>query len=403
MAITVVASTSATPTGTTVVLSVPTGVAAGDVLIAAMTVASGTATVTPPAGWAAVASVAQATNHRTETFSRVVDGSEPATYTWTLSVNVRSAGGMIAYRGVDQANPVNVTATTAASAGAVTSPAVTTTVDNTRLLAVLGSRQSTGQQSYAFEATFTEQWDVSWTTTIFMASGLADRNVTTASAIGPFTHTQAITSAWTGISIALVPVGGIVDAANVASDAASDATGYGVMDVTGAGSFDGAADVAGAGSVTAAGGADLSSASEMVGVGAAILAGLSAMTADSTMTGAGAVTFTASGANDATSDAAGAGQVLAGISWSATGESDMTGSGVTSLSLVGDNTADGDMAGAGVVAFELAGDHSGESDFAGFGERLISGGRGIASYGGRILSATRRGARILSNGKRGVR
>jgi hypothetical protein len=103
------AATGANGTGSTsLTIPRPTGIAAGDVLVAAITTGSSSVSFTPPAGW-----------------GQVINASE------------RAVGAAIAYSGVDTAQPI------AAADGygnavstAITAPGVTTPVAGTRLIHV---------------------------------------------------------------------------------------------------------------------------------------------------------------------------------------------------------------------------------------------------------------------------
>lgn len=93
--------------GTSVVVSKPTGAADGDFLLAFIAQA-GTGSVTPPAGWALVGSLAASTTVTLAVYSRRASG-EPASWTWTLGGSVRNWGAVGAYLGVDPTSPISVT------------------------------------------------------------------------------------------------------------------------------------------------------------------------------------------------------------------------------------------------------------------------------------------------------
>ncbi len=112
---------------TTVQVTRPAGVTAGDGMLLFGTVASGTATMSDPAGWTPVRTV-QASGITTRLWQRVAGASEPTTVTTTLSALVKSDLTLLAYRGtaagavVAAHNGVAETATT----GAHVTPSLTT-------------------------------------------------------------------------------------------------------------------------------------------------------------------------------------------------------------------------------------------------------------------------------------
>lgn len=138
---------------TSLTVNCPTGVVNGDVLIAFAT--TETSTLTFPAGWAQAAPV-------------IVDGSgyhyyamykvaanEPASYTLTASASDWIGCEILAYIGVDNANPINAAAGTYGSTP-LASAAVTTTVANTRVIAALISQHATNftaSNGWTFEGT----------------------------------------------------------------------------------------------------------------------------------------------------------------------------------------------------------------------------------------------------------
>jgi hypothetical protein len=112
---------------TSLTVARPAGVVVGDVLLATVTINSN-ATVTAPAGWVLVATVASGTAQRASTFRKLAGAGEPVSYAFVWSGNAKAAGWMIAYTGVDPVNPVDVSATYANPASSAQSaPSVTTT------------------------------------------------------------------------------------------------------------------------------------------------------------------------------------------------------------------------------------------------------------------------------------
>jgi len=83
------------PGALTLAVSVPAGVAEGDLLLAQVSVRGGTGTtITAPGGWTLVASTTNGTNLRQSIYRHVAALPEPASYTWTFNVSRRASGGI---------------------------------------------------------------------------------------------------------------------------------------------------------------------------------------------------------------------------------------------------------------------------------------------------------------------
>jgi hypothetical protein len=128
------ASSGSAATGVlSISLPVPAGTVTNDYMIASVAVRPTTAVITPPAGWTLVRRVdnAATTANSLAVYTRIATGSEPASYSWTLSASTGSAGGIQSFAGVDLANPIDVE-NGVATASSVThlAPSVTTTAAN---------------------------------------------------------------------------------------------------------------------------------------------------------------------------------------------------------------------------------------------------------------------------------
>jgi hypothetical protein len=97
-------------------IRVPRGVAAGDVLLAAVSVRTGRArTKRPRSGWRRLRVTRSRRGGLTQAlYMRTAGGSEPRSHRWRFRRPVAAAGGIVAYTGVDALRPV------AADGGAVT-------------------------------------------------------------------------------------------------------------------------------------------------------------------------------------------------------------------------------------------------------------------------------------------
>ena len=111
---------------TTITVGLPSGIQSGDILVAQIIVADGTASVvpTPPIGWISIRHDAMnSTNKLTSwLYYKVATPSEPASYNWTISLQW-AAGAMGAWRGastspIDMSSGASVTGVTPISASA---------------------------------------------------------------------------------------------------------------------------------------------------------------------------------------------------------------------------------------------------------------------------------------------
>jgi hypothetical protein len=149
--ITFVGSTSNGGDTAAVSLGRPTGVAPGDVLIAAF-LTRNVITVQAPAGWSLLTTIGSM-----RVYHRIAGESEPTTYTWTLASQQRWAGGIAAYRGT-RTNPIDaVAAETSSGSPSLLAPSVTTSVDQTMLIALFGSHN---RGTIAAPDGMTERWDL---------------------------------------------------------------------------------------------------------------------------------------------------------------------------------------------------------------------------------------------------
>jgi hypothetical protein len=138
-----------------ITLSRPTGLAAGNVMVAAIAT-NDDATIGIPAGWTAVRQDVT-TAVRQSVFVRVAGPTEPTSYTWTLSGSRRVAGGITAYAGVDPVQPVDVVGASVNPSGtAVTAPDLTTTLDGA-MLVHLGTINAEG--TLTAPAGWAEAWE----------------------------------------------------------------------------------------------------------------------------------------------------------------------------------------------------------------------------------------------------
>lgn len=138
-----VAATSATVDGgRNLTLGRPTGTSANDALLAFVSInggsASGSPSVTPPAGWTQV-HLTRSGYSTLQTFTRTAGSSEPASYTFTLPANDDMVGVLAAYR----AGAVDVSAQYSSEGdSSAYAPTVTTTGADRTVLSAYASGTS---------------------------------------------------------------------------------------------------------------------------------------------------------------------------------------------------------------------------------------------------------------------
>jgi hypothetical protein len=132
-------SASTVTNGTTV--TKPAGVAAGDLLLATLEVDADPATVSGPAGWTklldTVGAPGTGSAFHTQVWWKLAGASEPASYAWTVSGGPWVDIGLLAYTGVNQTSPIDVSS--GRNAGTTSAPvtdAVTTTGANEMVVAL---------------------------------------------------------------------------------------------------------------------------------------------------------------------------------------------------------------------------------------------------------------------------
>ncbi|MHC4877754.1 MAG: hypothetical protein ACYTGL_14760 [Planctomycetota bacterium] len=115
------------------VSSAAIGASSGDLLIAAVRLAPYSYAVTPPAGWSAIpgGEVDQGSGPRTRLYQHVATDTEPTDYTFSWVSATDACLGIVAYSGVaDTIDDV------AEVGGSLTSPSVTTTRDEARVVVI---------------------------------------------------------------------------------------------------------------------------------------------------------------------------------------------------------------------------------------------------------------------------
>ncbi len=146
-------------------INVPVGTTTDDVMLAAIAVGPSTTTITAPSGWTLLNRVDQgtATSNSQAIYYRVATSTEPTAYVWTFSGGAinGTAGGIITYRGVDTASPIDASGgNTTVSGTSHQANSINTTVANTMIVSIHSFSSSEAWTPPVTPAGMTEQIDI---------------------------------------------------------------------------------------------------------------------------------------------------------------------------------------------------------------------------------------------------
>lgn len=140
---------------TSVTANVPLSTATGDLLLAHINLANGTSVITPPAGWTLLSNVAHGTSDLQAVYYKIAGASEPASYTFTLSVSARWCIAISRFTGVDSSFPIaDIYVASTVSGTSHSTGSHLASVDNTLIVAMFGGTGTTWTESSG-----TEQYD----------------------------------------------------------------------------------------------------------------------------------------------------------------------------------------------------------------------------------------------------
>lgn len=132
---------SGTGTPNFITINKPAGVVSGDFMLAAVSASPNVTITGVPAGWTLVRFTPGLPI--TGIYRKLAGSSEPASYTWNFSANVRVAGGIVAFTGVDPVTPIQVENGAVDSSNTIhTTPVIATTGSATWLVSLFGDRVS---------------------------------------------------------------------------------------------------------------------------------------------------------------------------------------------------------------------------------------------------------------------
>lgn len=131
---------SATGSSGSLTLSKPTGLVAGDVMIAQFAVRSESPSITPPSGWTFIRTDTSNFNGQSTLYWRIATSGEPSSYTWSSNVGDRTAGGILAYSGASS-SPIGAHLGSTGADATPIAPSITTPVNDNVLVTFFALRQ----------------------------------------------------------------------------------------------------------------------------------------------------------------------------------------------------------------------------------------------------------------------
>lgn len=189
---------------TTLSITKPTGTVDNDVLVAVISIADGTLTITPPAGWTTLGDkqVFGGGFRLAETFWKVA-ASEGSSYSFTFNSNVNNFGAIGSWSGCNTTTPINAHGgqTNDTASTSVTAPSITTNVANTQLI-MCGVENAT--DTWTPPSGYTKEVDQSQTSSA-MRLAMFDIANASSGATGAVVATIAVAHRSAGFLIALAP------------------------------------------------------------------------------------------------------------------------------------------------------------------------------------------------------
>ncbi len=203
-------SSNAVNAATSITIAKPAGTAQGDLLLAIVSHQAGKArNMTPPSGWTAVPNgdYSEANNTRIHAWYHVAGGSEPSSYTFTLTggSGEDTTGGILDITGAKTSAPINASlgqVNSANSSTSVQAPSITTTVPNT-LLVFAGAANVPA--TWTPPGLMSEQWDRATSGTFRTSGESAVQALSSAGATGTRTALLSTSGKSVAIMIAIAP------------------------------------------------------------------------------------------------------------------------------------------------------------------------------------------------------
>lgn len=199
-------NTSNNVTITQLTVAKPTSTADGELLLASITIKGGAAeSITPPSGWTQILRTDNGNNTSMVTYSKFASTSEPVDYTWTITPQTRAIGSITRYSGVSASNPINAAAGASGTSATAIAPSITTSVDNTQIIAVYGfNAGAIAIGHFSTPVGMTEKYDITYTPQ-GPAMALDETILATTGTSGARSSTLGSSRNWVAQQIALTP------------------------------------------------------------------------------------------------------------------------------------------------------------------------------------------------------
>jgi hypothetical protein len=191
--------------GTSLVINVPSGTAAGDLLLATIST-DGSTSFSTPTGWTLLNQDSNGTDITLAVFYRVADGTEPTNYTFNWTGSEQAAGAILRYTGVDTTTPIDVWDAANSNDNAPTAPSVNTTVADTMVVRIYGADDDDLAGS-PYPPGHTGRLNIrsntGWNNTCSL--GVADVAQAAAGATGTAAFAMSASEQWRAMTLALRP------------------------------------------------------------------------------------------------------------------------------------------------------------------------------------------------------
>lgn len=195
--------------GTSLGVFRPTGVTAGDLLIAHVSTDNAN-TFSAPSGWTLLAALQTGGVGDVSAgyFYKVAGGSEPSSYTFTWGSAELATASVAAYRGVDTTNPIVVSSFVTGDSSTPTAPSVTTTTGNAGVLRsfTADDRSLPSPTSNVYPSGTTGRYAFQSPSGTGVTTGGADSVQVAAGATGTASFTLSGGQRWIAATIALRPL-----------------------------------------------------------------------------------------------------------------------------------------------------------------------------------------------------
>jgi type II secretory pathway pseudopilin PulG len=169
----------------------PVGVTVGDVLFATVS-GNDLDPWTAPAGWVSVGAMTNS-NLQQAVFYHVAGATEPASYVFSVPQKKSLSGGIVAYTGVDNLAPIDVTAVATGTSLTATSPTLTTRYDRAKIINSTTFGTLTDIWRLSPDPTMTEQYEADASSTL---TEHADSDQANAGSFGPKTAVSNNSGNW---------------------------------------------------------------------------------------------------------------------------------------------------------------------------------------------------------------